>query len=168
MSDAHVRLEPWGADDRPLLEQCLADPSMTTYLGGPETPEKIAERQARYEQPDSKQFTILDEASGQGVGWVGYWQRDQRGEQIYEIGWAVVPSFEGRGIAGAATRQAIARARAERDRRYLHAYPSIENGASNAVCRKLGFTLLGAEDFEYPKGSWMRCNDWRLDLFDTA
>jgi len=28
-----------------------------------------------------------------------------------------------------------------------------------------GFTLLEECEFEYPKGSLMRCNDWRLDLF---
>jgi RimJ/RimL family protein N-acetyltransferase len=43
--------------------------------------------------------------------------------------------------------------------------PSVDNAPSNALCRKLGFTLLGPHEFEYPKGSWMQCNDWRLDLF---
>jgi RimJ/RimL family protein N-acetyltransferase len=38
------------------------------------------------------------------------------------------------------------------------------NEASNAICRKLGFELLGEEDFEYPPGNPIRCNDWRLDL----
>jgi RimJ/RimL family protein N-acetyltransferase len=160
-----IRIEPWGEGDRPLLERCLGDPAMMEHLGGPESIEKIGERQARYEQPDSKQFKIVDEASGEGVGWVGYWERDSHGEQVYEIGWAVLPPFQGRGIATAATAEAIARARAERAHRYLHAYPSVDNAPSNAVCRKLGFTLLGASEFEYPKGNRMRCNDWRLDLF---
>jgi RimJ/RimL family protein N-acetyltransferase len=160
-----IRIEPWGEQDRPLLERCLADPAMMQHLGGPETLEKIAERQARYEQPDSKQFRIVDEATGEGAGWVGYWDRDWRGAEVYEIGWAVIPPFQGRGIASAATREAIERARSERRRRFVHAFPSVENEPSNAVCRKLGFTLLGALDFEYPKGHQMRCNDWRLDLF---
>lgn len=56
------------------------------------------------------------------------------------------------------------RARAEREHRYLLAYPSVHNGASNAVCRKAGFELLGEGDFEYPVGHMMRCNEWRLDL----
>jgi RimJ/RimL family protein N-acetyltransferase len=58
----------------------------------------------------------------------------------------------------------IERARAERKHRYLHAFPSVENAPSNAICRKLGFELLGDQEFEYPKGHFMRCNDWRLDL----
>jgi hypothetical protein len=55
---------------------------MMAHLGGPESAEKIAERQTRYEQPDSKQFKIVDEATGEGVGWVGYWERDWRGDQV--------------------------------------------------------------------------------------
>src|SRR3954447_5550242 len=91
-----------GAGDLPLLEQCLADPAMTVHLGGPESVQKIAERQARYERPGSKQFKIVDEAREQGVGWVGYWERDANRAPVYEIGWAVIPAFQGRGIAGAA------------------------------------------------------------------
>lgn len=154
-----VRIEPWGAGDRALLEQCVGDPAMMVHLGGPESPEKIAERQARYELPGSNQFRIV--ASGEGAGWVGYWERD---EDRYEIGWAVIPAFQGRGVAGAATRLAIAAARAEAGRRWLHAYPSVDNGPSNGICRKLGFELLGDFEYEYPPGNPLRCNDWRLDL----
>ncbi len=39
-----------------------------------------------------------------------------------------------------------------------------DNAASNALCRTLGFTLLGPVDVEYPKGSVMHSYDWCLDL----
>jgi RimJ/RimL family protein N-acetyltransferase len=161
---AKVLIKPWGPGDLPLLQECLGDPAMMEHLGGPESPEKIADRQRRYEQSDSRQFKIVDEATGQGVGWVGYWEREWRGERVYEIGWSVIPTFQGKGIAGLATRLVIKIAKAERKRRFLHAYPSVDNATSNAICRKLGFTLGGQCDFEYPKGSMMRCNDWRFDL----
>jgi RimJ/RimL family protein N-acetyltransferase len=48
--------------------------------------------------------------------------------------------------------------------RFVHAFPNVDNGASNAICRKLGFELLEACEFEFPKGHFMTCNDWRLDL----
>jgi len=67
-----VRLEPWGKADLALLQKLLADPAMMEHLGGPEGAEKIAERQTRYEQPGSKQFKVVDGASGEGVGWGGY------------------------------------------------------------------------------------------------
>jgi RimJ/RimL family protein N-acetyltransferase len=163
-----IRIEPWGKGDLGLLEKCLADPAMMQYLGGPESPEKIAERQTRYEQPGSKQYKIVDEATGEGAGWVGYWDREWQDAEVYEIGWAVIPAFQGRGIASAATLAALDIARAERARRFVHAYPSVENAASNAVCRKCGFVLRGAFDFEYPEGHPIVCNDWRFDLFEDG
>ena len=141
---------------------------MMEHLGGAESEEKVAERQARYEKPGSKQFKIVDEATGEGAGYVGYWEREWRGEDVYEIGWAVIPAFQGRGIAAAATLEAIAIGREDGKRRFLHAYPSVDNAPSNAICRKAGFTLLGPVEFEYPKGHFMQCNDWRLDLFETG
>jgi RimJ/RimL family protein N-acetyltransferase len=161
-----VRLEPWGPDDLELLRACVGDAAMMEHLGGPESDEKIADRQRRYEKPDSKQFKIVDGETGQGVGYVGYWERDE-GEPAYEMGWAVIPAFQGRGIAAAATRQAIELARAEQPgRRFLYAYPSVDNGPSNALCRKLGFELEGVSEYVYPPGSSNvpRCHNWRIDL----
>ena len=137
---------------------------MMEHVGGPESPRAIARRHRRYARPGSRQFKIVDEATGEAVGWVGYWEREWRGEDVYETGWSVLPEFQGRGIASAATREIVATARAEGGRRYLHAYPSVENAPSNAVCRKAGFTLLGRFDFEYPPGNSLRCNDWFVDL----
>ena len=58
-----------------------------------------AERQARYERLSSTQFKVVVEEGGEGVGWVGYWDREVHREPVFEIGWAVVPSHQGRGIA---------------------------------------------------------------------
>jgi RimJ/RimL family protein N-acetyltransferase len=162
-----ARIEPWGSGNLALLQQTLGEPEMTKHLGGPETPEKLAERQARYEQPGSRQYRIVEPATGEGIGWVGYWERAWRGQQVYEIGWSVIAGFQGRGIATSATAQVIEIARAENQLRFVHAFPNVENAPSNAICRKLGFTLLEERDFEYPPGTGnvLRCNDWRLDLF---
>jgi RimJ/RimL family protein N-acetyltransferase len=109
-------------------------------------------------------YRIVDVASGEAVGSVGYWEREWRGDVVYEAGWSVLPRFQGRGIAGAATALVITKVRDAGKHRYLHAFPNVDNPPSNAVCRKLGFTLLGACEVEYPPGHIMRCNDWRLDL----
>jgi RimJ/RimL family protein N-acetyltransferase len=63
-------------------------------------------------------FKIIDDETGEGVGSVGYWERTWHGEQVYETGWFVTPAFQGRGIAAAATGQAIALARAEGKHRF--------------------------------------------------
>jgi RimJ/RimL family protein N-acetyltransferase len=159
---AHI--EPWGAGDLPLLEK-LNDPEMTRYVGGPESPEKLAERQSRFEKADSRQYKVVVETGGEGVGWVGYWERTWRDQLVWETGWAVIPSFQGRGIAGSATAHLIEQARAEQRHRFVHAFPMVENAPSNTICRKLGFTLLGEIDFPARQGGFVRCNDWRLDLF---
>jgi RimJ/RimL family protein N-acetyltransferase len=159
-----IRIEPWGEGDLPLLVS-LNDPEMTRHVGGPESPDKLAERQSRYQKADSRQYKIVVEASGEPVGWVGYWEQTWRDRDIWEIGWAVIPGFQGHGIASSATAQLIDRARAERRHRFVHAFPTLENAPSNAICRKLGFTLLGEVDFPARQGGFVRCNDWRLDLF---
>jgi RimJ/RimL family protein N-acetyltransferase/gamma-glutamylcyclotransferase (GGCT)/AIG2-like uncharacterized protein YtfP len=163
---AAVRIEPWGEGDLPLLEQLLGDPAMMEHLGGPESREQIAERHARYLAGADRDpiFKIVAGAAGEAAGWVGYWERDWRDERVYEIGWSVLPAFQGRGIATRATAQAIDVARSARKRRFLHAFPAVANAPSNGICRTLGFTLRGACELEYPPGTYMRCNDWRLDL----
>jgi RimJ/RimL family protein N-acetyltransferase len=143
----------------------LNDPEMTKHVGGPESPEKLAERQSRYEKADSRQFKVVVEAGGEGVGWVGYWETTWHDQPVWEIGWAVLPSLQGRGVASSATAQLIDRARAEQQHRFVHAFPMVENSASNAICRKLGFSLLGEIDFPARQGGFVRCNDWRFDLF---
>jgi RimJ/RimL family protein N-acetyltransferase len=165
---ASVQLERWGHDDLPLLQQLLGDPAMMAHLGGPEAPAKIAERHARYSDPGSRMFKIVDSASGEAAGSVGYWPRTWRDAEVFEIGWSVLPRFQGRGIARSAAAQAIALAAEERTRRFVHAFPSVHNAASNAICRKLGFTLVEECDFEYPPGNAMRSSDWRLELFGES
>jgi len=157
------RLEPWGEGDLPLLERLNA-PEMTEHVGGPETHDKLVDRQARYEKPDSRQYAIV-EPGGERIGWVGYWEREWRNQEVWEAGWAVVPAFQGRGVASSATGQMLEIARAERLHGFVHAYPMTVNAPSNAICRRLGFELLGEIDFPARRGGAIRCNDWRFDLF---
>jgi RimJ/RimL family protein N-acetyltransferase len=161
-----VTLEPWGSGDLPLLERLMGDPRMTEHLGGPESPERLRDRQRRYERLDGadRMFKIVDVAAGAGVGSVGFWTKEWDEAQVYEIGWMVVPECQGRGIALTATAQAIALAKRQGEHRFMHAFPNVDNQPSNAICRKLAFELLGACEFEFPKGHFMNCNDWRLDL----
>lgn len=88
-------------------------------------------------------------------------------EEAWEVGWAVLTDFQGRGYATTAMRLLLDIIRDDA-LRPLHAFPSVDNAASNAVCNKLGFVNLGAFDFEYPPGNPTRCNDWRLDLQPRA
>ena len=169
LTDSPVRLEPWSDEDFGLLRAMNA-PELMEHLGGPETEEALAGRHRRYVDLSTdttgrgRMFRVVLLPEELAVGSIGYWARTWEGEEVYETGWTVLPGFQGRGIATAATRAVAAQARAAGLHRFLHAFPSTDNGPSNTVCRKAGFELLGEQGFEYPPGRPIRCNDWRLDL----
>ncbi|MFJ5259482.1 GNAT family N-acetyltransferase [Streptomyces sp. NPDC088387] len=159
-----VRLEIWAEDDLWLLRR-LNSPEMTEHLGGPESEEQVVGRHRRYVEPQvGCMYRVVLADGGETVGSIGFWQRDWRGGSVWETGWGVLPEFQGRGLAAAAARAVVEAARTAGHHRYLHAFPSVDHPASNAVCRRAGFALLGEVDFEYPKGNPIRCNDWRVDL----
>ena len=167
-SDIDIR--PWSDADLPLLQALLGDPAMTEHIGGPESPDAIRSRHERYIAMDpttGEVFAIVIGPDSASAGWVGYWQTTWHGEDIWEAGWSVLPPYQGRGAATAATALMIDRVRTRGTYRHLHAFPSVENASSNAVCRRLGFTLLGEADVEYPKGHMMRSNDWCLDVLGS-
>ena len=107
---------------------------------------------------------LMISADGETVGSVGYWTREEGGESAYEMGWELVPTFQGRGLGTAAASVLLHRLQPIARRRYVYAYPTPANAGSNGICRKLGFELIGTDDFEYPKGVFSPHNIWRLDL----
>jgi RimJ/RimL family protein N-acetyltransferase len=170
-----IHLQPCSESALGLLRQ-INTPQMLHHLGGPEPEEKLLARHRRYlVMPETGlgcMFAVL--LGDDMVGNIAYHQRDWQGEQIFETGWTVLPRYQGRGVATAAGNALIAlvaeAARQPNAPRHLHAFPSVENPPSNALCNRLGFTRLGACDFEYPAGSGnlMHSNNWRLDLADLA
>jgi RimJ/RimL family protein N-acetyltransferase len=164
---AEIRIEPWGEGDLELLRRINA-PEMKRHLGGPETDEQVVARHERYVKFSGTgkgcMFRVVLLPEQEPVGSIGYWEREWRGETVYEMGWSILPAYQGRGLATAAVAAAVAEVRAQGKHRHVHAFPSVDNPASNAVCRRAGFQLLGESDFEFPPGRPMRSNDWCLDL----
>lgn len=167
--DMLVDIRPWSAQDLALLTRLLGVPGMTEHLGGPETAQQLEKRHLRYchssETGVDPMFVILVGAGRLPAGSIGYWKKDWQGQVVWETGWSVLPEFQGRGVASQAALLILKRARAEASYRFIHAFPSVENAPSNAICRKLSFSFWGEVDLEYPPGHSMRCNDWCLDLF---
>lgn len=161
-----ITLRLWSAADLPLLQRLMGDPAMTEHLGGPETAEQIRSRHERYTRlpqvGENRMFVIL--AGGVVAGNIGYWMSEWRDEPVWETGWAVLPEFQGQGIATRALALLLEKLRAAGGPRLLCAFPAVDNGASNAVCRKAGFVLAATEPGEYPPGQYMQVNVWRLDL----
>lgn len=134
-----VDIRSYAAVDLGLLERLLGDPAMTVHIGGAESPEAIVARHERHVGSAGLRegpFAIVAGPDGAPAGWVGCWESSWRGEDVGECGWHVLTRFQGRGVAAAAT----------------------------ALCRRFGFECPGEVEVEYPKGSTMRSNDWRLDL----
>ncbi|MDI6103626.1 GNAT family N-acetyltransferase [Actinoplanes sp. NEAU-A12] len=160
------RLEPW--DDRaPELQRRANTPQMQEFLAGVEPDEALVSRHRRIldgiKRGTTEMFLIVIDDAGP-VGSIGYWQKQWRGETVYELGWKVLPEFQGRGLAGRALTRTLAHAAGQDRIRWGHAFPRADNVASNSLCRQAGFELLGEVDFEFPKGNPLRCNDWRHDL----
>lgn len=154
--------------DLPLYERLVTDPTTMAELGGPLPREGLEDKlRGIVEDVEAGRawYSVIlpDDDLAVTAGTVCIWSHEQDGEDISEMGWMVLPAFQGRGLATAAVRSTLDRARAERRWGAIHAYPGITNGASNAICRKAGFSLVGERDIDYV-GRTLRANHWRLDV----
>ena len=162
-----VELRPYSDGDLDLLRRANT-PELMDQMGGVESDQQVVARHERYlrlqGEGTAHQFCIVIPGHPEGVGMTGYWHRDEGGEHVLEGGWSVEAEYRGRGIAPAAVVAMLDWARAAGETLPLHAYPRVDNPASNAVCRKAGFTLLGELDFEVTPGVVLHTNDWVYDL----
>jgi RimJ/RimL family protein N-acetyltransferase len=159
-------------DDLWLYEAIHCDPTMMAELGGPLPPEGLwqkLQRDVADVEADTVWVLVIvqDEVPGTAAGTVSVWDRDWRGETISEIGWMVLPKFQGKGLGSQAVRIVLDRARSTGRWEVLHAFPAVTNPASNAMCRKLGFTLLEEIDYEY-QGRILRCNHWHVNVMSPG
>lgn len=164
-----VEIRPYTEGDKWLPQRTLGDPNETKHLGGIESEAKLQKRHKKYlalskDTQTGCMFVITIGAKKIPVGTVGYWERDWDEQKVWEVGWSVLPEYQRQGIATLATRLLIDWVTKLRLHRYIFSYPSVNNHPSNAICRKLGFTLIGNKDFEYPPGNILHCNIWRFDL----
>jgi RimJ/RimL family protein N-acetyltransferase len=173
MAVSELSIRPYSEGDMWVLEKTLGDPTQMVHLNGPESSEKLQKRHKLFlamsaDQKAGCMYTVTMGPENAPVGNVGYWEADQDGQKGWETGWFVLPEFQGKGIATAAIGMLVSKV-AKLDRRYIFAYPSVDNAPSNAICRKLGFVLTEEVDSEYPPGSGkaLRVNIWRLDLKPT-
>src|SRR3954469_5361319 len=113
-----MRLEMMTADDVELRVRQETDPRMMTELGGPRPREAIEQAHAKSLAMAAEgtcwPLKVIPEAAAEPAGGGSIFESSHDAETIYEIGWMILPEFQGRGIAGRAVRQALANARAER------------------------------------------------------
>ncbi|WP_084039555.1 GNAT family N-acetyltransferase [Demequina sp. NBRC 110053] len=156
-----VRLRRWTDADLAILEAGNS-PEMTRHLGGPESTAEVRRRHERYlrgwDLGMPRMFAAVSTA-GRPLGSVGWWESTFQERDVYELGWLVLPAAQGRGAATAMTRLAVADAIAQGDGRDLMACPSVDNAASNGVCRAAGFTLVETSTETF-RGVEMTLNFW--------
>jgi len=141
------------------------DPEVMSELGGPVPREEIpALHQRRLDgvAADPWWFVIVTD-DGEPAGEIGIWETEHDGATVHETGWMLAREFHGRGLASAALAELLDRARGEPRFQQIHAWPGVTNPASNALCRKFGFELLGEEVGGY-RGAILRVNHWVLQL----
>jgi RimJ/RimL family protein N-acetyltransferase len=156
-----VELQPYGEDDFALTEALECDPAVMRELGGPVPRAELAVAHRRRVE-DEWYFTIVPEPGAPAAGQIGIWESGLPGA-VHEVGWILLPAFHGRGLASAALRLLIERAREEPRFTRIHAFPGVANAPSNALCSKFGFELTGERDLQF-RGRPLRCNHWELDV----
>lgn len=145
------------------------DPAMMAELGGPLPRAGIeakVETDVRKTRADEYWVSmVVPDAAAPGVvaGSVALWSHDE-GEHagLSEIGWMVLPEFQGHGYAKRAVRGVLARARDDGRWGVVHAFPGTTNAASNALCRSVGFTLVGEQRVTFADRV-LHTNHWRID-----
>lgn len=159
-----LTLVPWSDDDLAVLERANSS-EMTRFLGGVESDDDLAARHALYvgfAEAGGGMFRV--DVDGEPAGYAGWWDEVHEGMPVFEIGCAVGPEWQGRGVATQALRRVVELAQAT-DPRPVVGYAAVGNAASNALCRRVGFALRGTGRF--PADSWddadLDVNIWVID-----
>jgi RimJ/RimL family protein N-acetyltransferase len=169
-----------GADGRPFRPMTLRDvtpadvdayvqmrctAAMTRYLGGPRRPEDMPDKVRRDVAAVGAGRVLVcmivpQDDPSEAAGTVTLTPlMDRPGS---EIGWMVLPEYQGQGIGTFAVREVLRRACGEARWGEVHAYPHIANRASNALCQRIRFARRGEIEIAFG-GAVLRANDWVVD-----
>ena len=144
------------------------DPVMMADLGGPlprEGMEDKVARDVRAAAADASWIKMIvpDETAPDAVaGNVVIWSHGEDDEPMSEIGWMVLPEFQGRGLGKLAVRMLLGLARDDGRWGLVHAFPATSNAPSNGICRSAGFRLAGERDVTFA-GRVLHSNHWVIN-----
>jgi RimJ/RimL family protein N-acetyltransferase len=160
-----VRLRDVEPGDVELYVRMRCDPVMMADLGGPLPVEGIPEKVRRDVEraaADRDWIKMIVDDEGGAAGTVVLWSHQEDGVVLTEIGWMVLPEFQGRGLAKRAVGALLGLARADGRWGQVHAFPATTNGPSNGICRSLGFRLTEEREVLFA-GRLLRTNHWVVD-----
>ncbi|MEU0631456.1 GNAT family N-acetyltransferase [Streptomyces sp. NPDC005989] len=96
------------------------------------------------------------------AGTVSLWSHEAGDQHISEIGWMVLPAFQGQGYGKRAVRTLLEMAREDGRWGLVHAFPATSNLPSNGICRGVGFTFVEEQSLEFA-GRVLDTNHWIID-----
>lgn len=148
------------------------DPVMMAELGGPQ-PRAGIEDKVRRDVADVQAGNawikmIVPDAERPDLvaGNVVLWTQDSHpGTLFSEIGWMVLPEFQGQGLGKRAVAALLDLARADGRWGLVHAFPGVTNAPSNGICRSLGFQFHGPEEIVF-SGRLFQSNHWSIPTTD--
>jgi RimJ/RimL family protein N-acetyltransferase len=151
VADGNIELRPWSAADADAIVMRINDPEIGAYLDLVPQPYTTADAHdwfaitaEGWRNGTSATFGIHTDGIDGAVGGVGVRFLSELDEGCAEIGYWVAAEARGRGIATAATLLAARWAfDAVPDLARLQLRADVENGASNRVAEKAGFTREG-------------------------
>ena len=155
--------------DLDLWTRMQTDSVMMEHLGGPQPKERMPQifknTMKVVEDNSGWIYKVIDDSVKPEVvvGSVVLWETEHEGKPTVEMGWMILPEFQGQGWGKRSVRAVLDKVKAEGRWDVIHAYPAVSNAASNGICRSTGFTLLGEREFDY-LGRKLVCNDWQIDL----
>jgi RimJ/RimL family protein N-acetyltransferase len=164
-----VQLRNVVPEDVDAYVRMRCDPAMMADLGGPLPPDGMRDkvrRDARDAAADLAWIKMIvpdPDAPEVVAGSVTIWSHDTDDGPISEIGWMVLPEFQGRGLGKRAARALLEQARDENRWGVVHAFPATGNSASNGICRSLGFRFMAEQNVSFADRV-LRSNHWAIDL----
>lgn len=160
-----MRLVDYGDDDLAFSVELETDPVVMAELGGPRSVESIERVHPQRVVTDPAhgiwQKIVTDD--GEDAGQIGVWRSEEDGEELWEMGWMLLPAFHGRGLGSVALGAVLDRIREVGTYDVVHAFPGVTNGPSNGLCRKFGFELVRDLWIDGPAGR-LHCSHWRLEI----
>lgn len=151
LADGVALIRRPAADDEAGYRQLFADPEVSAWLRPEPLPpftaaelaEMLAEDLRHWREAGFGPWAVVEPEGGALVGRVGLHRTSVGGELMTELAWAVLPGWQGRGLATAAAREGMELARTVGIEE-LVALVLPHNLASRRVAEKLGMRA-GAE-----------------------
>ncbi|MGA9269594.1 MAG: GNAT family N-acetyltransferase [Lutimonas sp.] len=141
-------LRPTGLEDATLVLELLNTPKWLKFIGDrnvktlEEAQEYIKSRMIpQLKRLGYSNYTIVKKSDGTPIGTCGLYDRE--GLEGIDIGFALLPQFEGQGYGFEAAARIKSAAFEDFGIDQLQGITSPENIASQALLRKLGFNLAG-------------------------